>query len=486
LNRDEIVEAINLTVAANVALNQTRIGSISKWKACGYANANRNALFAVELAARGMTGPPRVFEGRDGFFNVVSKGPFELAPFGGAGRPFRIMQCHVKQFPLGNFSQTVVTAVLEARKLVNDVGDIREIHVRTSQSGLSIMADGPEKWRPANRETADHSIPYTTGVALKYGTVELKYFGDEYLHDADLLGLVDRVKCAPSEEATRRGAEMNLCDLDLVMASGERKSVRVEYHRGHWMNPMSDAEMEAKFRGLVGMMLPAAPLDALLAQLWSLEELPETGALIEMLADAGPSVLITHPSVPVRSVRDLIALAKARPGDLNYASGAPGATSQLAAELFKSMTGVRIVWVPYKDNGPGVLSVIAGQTQVMFANTPGIEELAKAGRVRILAVTTLQPSPVFPGVPTVADAGVPGYESLTIDAVVVPARTPAAIVNRLNQEIVRALTEPGTKKTLFNSGVVVVGSSPEELGAFIKSSIAKWSKVIKEAGIRAN
>ena len=204
------------------------------------------------------------------------------------------------------------------------------------------------------------------------------------------------------------------------------------------------------------------------------------------LADAGPSVLITHPSVPVRSVRDLIALAKARPGDLNYASGAPGATSQLAAELFKSMTGVRIVWVPYKDNGPGVLSVIAGQTQVMFANTPGIEELAKAGRVRILAVTTLQPSPVFPGVPTVAQAGVPGYESLTIDAVVVPARTPAAIVNRLNQEIVRALTEPGTKKTLFNSGVVVVGSSPEELGAFIKSSIAKWSKVIKEAGIRAN
>jgi tripartite-type tricarboxylate transporter receptor subunit TctC len=204
------------------------------------------------------------------------------------------------------------------------------------------------------------------------------------------------------------------------------------------------------------------------------------------LADAGPSVLIVHPSVPVKSVKELIVLARARPGDLNYASGAPGATSQLAAELFKSMAGVKLVWVPYKDNGPGVLSVIAGQTQVMFANTPGIEELAKAGRVRILAVTTAQPSPVFPGVPTVAAAGVPGYESLTIDAVVVPARTPAAIVNRLNQEIVRALNEPNTKKTLFNSGVVVVGSSPEELGAFIKSSIAKWSRVIKEAGIRAN
>jgi tripartite-type tricarboxylate transporter receptor subunit TctC len=103
-----------------------------------------------------------------------------------------------------------------------------------------------------------------------------------------------------------------------------------------------------------------------------------------------------------------------------------------------------------------------------------------------LAVTSAQPSTLFTGVPTVAAAGLPGYEALTVDAVVVPARTPATIVNRLNQEIVRALNEPNTKKTLFNSGVVVVGSSPEELGTFIKSSIAKWSKVIKDAGIRAN
>jgi len=197
-------------------------------------------------------------------------------------------------------------------------------------------------------------------------------------------------------------------------------------------------------------------------------------------------VLLTHPSVPVKSVKELIALAKARPGDLNYASGAPGATSQLAAELFKSMAGVKIVWVPYKDNGPGVLSVLAGQTQLMFANAPGVEELGKAGRVRILAVTTARSSPVFPGVPSVAEAGVPGYEALTIDAIVVPARTPQPIINRLNQEIVRALNEPATKKTLFNSGVVVVGGTPEELGSFIKSSIAKWSRVIKEAGIRAN
>jgi tripartite-type tricarboxylate transporter receptor subunit TctC len=204
------------------------------------------------------------------------------------------------------------------------------------------------------------------------------------------------------------------------------------------------------------------------------------------LADAGPSVLVVHPSVPIKSVKELIALAKARPRDINYASGAPGSTSQLAAELFKSMAGVNMVWVPYKDNAPGMMSVLSGETQVMFANTPGVEPLMKEGRVKVLAVTSAQPSPLFPGVQTVAAAGVPGYEALTIDAVVVPARTPATIVNRLNREIVRALNEASTKQTLFNSGVVVVGSSPEELGNFIKSSIAKWGKVIKDAGIRAN
>ena len=132
------------------------------------------------------------------------------------------------------------------------------------------------------------------------------------------------------------------------------------------------------------------------------------------------------------------------------------------------------------------MSVIAGQTQVMFANMPGVEALMKEGRVRVLAVTSAQPSALFPGVPTVAAAGVPGYEALTVDAMVVPAKTPAAIINRLNQEIVRALNEANTKKTLFNSGVVVVGSSPEELGTFMKSSIVRGGKVIKDAGIRAN
>ena len=204
------------------------------------------------------------------------------------------------------------------------------------------------------------------------------------------------------------------------------------------------------------------------------------------LADAGPSVLIVHPSLPVKSVKELIALARARPKQLNFATGAPGSTAHLAAELFRGMSAIDMVWVPYKDNGPGMMSVIAGETQLMFKDAAGLVPQMKAGRVRALAVTSAQASPLFPDLPSIAEAGLPGYEALTIDAVVVPARTPAAIINRLHDEIVRALNEGGTKQTLFNSGVVVVGSTPEELGGFLKTSIVKWSKVIKDAGLRAN
>jgi tripartite-type tricarboxylate transporter receptor subunit TctC len=205
------------------------------------------------------------------------------------------------------------------------------------------------------------------------------------------------------------------------------------------------------------------------------------------LACAGPSVLVVHPSVPAKSIKELIALAQVRPGEINYATGAPGSTAHLATELLKAMAGgIKLTWVPYKDNGPGLRSVIAGETQMMITNMPGIEPLIKAERVRALAVTSAKPSPLLPGVPAMADAGVPGYEALSVDGMVVPARTPAAIINRLNQEIVRALNEPNTKQTLFRSGVVVVASTPEEFGSFMKASVAKWGKVIKEAGIRVN
>ncbi len=283
LTEPQIVQAINLMVVANVALNQTRCGNISNWKACAYANASRNAIFAAQLAKRGMTGPSPVFEGRDGFFKVAAKQTFELEKFGGKDQPFKILKCHLKQFPLGNFSQSVVTAILQAREEIGgNFKDITEVQIKVSEKAMGVMADSPEKWRPQNRETADHSIPYTAAVALMYGTINEHYFDDQHRNDAKVLALVDRVKCSTSEEATRREAEVSLCELTLVMGNGENKSVRIEYHRGHWRNPMTDAEVETKFRSLVGDMLPKAGTDALLGQLWKLESVASIKSLVDM------------------------------------------------------------------------------------------------------------------------------------------------------------------------------------------------------------
>jgi 2-methylcitrate dehydratase len=142
------------------------------------------------------------------------------------------------------------------------------------------MADSPDKWRPQTHETADHSIPYAASVVLMYGTIEEEHYEVPHLHDQRLLDLVARVRVLPSDEADRVALEINLCDLEVVLKSGQRRNFRVEYHRGHWKNPMTDAEVEEKFRALARRQLPAARTDDLLRQLWGLENLPQVGALV--------------------------------------------------------------------------------------------------------------------------------------------------------------------------------------------------------------
>lgn len=279
---EKITHALNLTVAANIALYQTRIGNVSMWKGCAYANSSRNAIFAAQMAARGMTGPSPVFEGRGGYFKAVTHGPVELAPFGGNGQSFRIMDCLIKRYPLGQYSQSVVQAALEARALVKDVNEIESIHVRTLHTAIEMMAGDIDKWRPANRETADHSMPYVTGVALKYGRIDVEYFDGPYLHDEALLELVSRIKCEVSAEANKREPEAMLCDLTMTLRDGTRHDIRVEYHRGHPRNPMPDAEIEEKFRELAGDQMPAAQCDALLKQLWELDKLDDMGKLFAL------------------------------------------------------------------------------------------------------------------------------------------------------------------------------------------------------------
>lgn len=203
-------------------------------------------------------------------------------------------------------------------------------------------------------------------------------------------------------------------------------------------------------------------------------------------AVAAPSILVVHPALPVHSVKDLIALARARPGELNYGGGGQGSQNYLAAELFKSMAGgLDIVNVPFKGGGPAVLALLAGEVQVMFASAPSVASHIKGGRLRALAVTSAEPSALLPGMPTVSASGLPGYEVVSTFGIFAPAGTPATIIKRLHQEIVRILGTTDVRQKFSAAGMDVVASSPEQLAARIRSEIAAISRVFGSTGMRA-
>jgi 2-methylcitrate dehydratase len=277
LTPEQMVQAIGITVGGNTATRQGRSDALSNWKAFAAADACRKAIFSVELAQQGMTGPNKVFEGSYGFFKVMGKKPAELPQL---GEPFGIRRAFTKRFPLGQFSQTVAQAAVEARPFFNSADDIAEVGIRVSHSAIKIMADSPEKWKPQTHETADHSIPYAAGLVLMYGNIAPEYYEDPYLHDPRLLDLVSRIKVLPSEEADRTENEFSLCEMEVVLKSGARRTTRVEYHRGHFKNPMTDAEMEEKFRLMAQKHLNAARVDNLLGLLRDIDNEPQISKLI--------------------------------------------------------------------------------------------------------------------------------------------------------------------------------------------------------------
>jgi 2-methylcitrate dehydratase len=280
LSQRETAEALNLTIAPNIALYQTRIGNVSMWKGCAYANASRNAVFAAMLAQRGMTGPSPIFEGVGGYFKAVTRSSFALSALGGGAHPYRIMECSIKRYPLGQYSQTVVQAALEARAKIASVEEIAEVRIETGATAIRLMAGDPEKWAPSTRETADHSMPYTVAVALTHGRIDEHHFDEKYLRDPGLLALTKRVKVEVSEEANRRMPEAMLCNVTLVTMSSERHTAVVDYHKGHWKNPMSESDIEAKFRGLAAGVIEPDRTDRLLEALWKLETLPDAGDIV--------------------------------------------------------------------------------------------------------------------------------------------------------------------------------------------------------------
>jgi len=202
------------------------------------------------------------------------------------------------------------------------------------------------------------------------------------------------------------------------------------------------------------------------------------------LLSRSPNILVVHPSLQANTVKELIERAKAAPGEINYASGPVGAANHLAAELFNALAGVKLVRIGYKGGGPALNDVLAGQVKVMFATTGSVSGHVKSGRLKGLAVTSAEPSPLAPGLPTVAASGVPGYAAEAIYGFWAPARTPPAILALLNREAVAVLNTPEVKQRFFNAGVESVGTKPQEFAATIKSETQHLGAVIKKAGLR--
>jgi len=203
------------------------------------------------------------------------------------------------------------------------------------------------------------------------------------------------------------------------------------------------------------------------------------------LTSRSPNILVVHPSLGVNTVKELIARAKAAPGEINYASGPVGASNHLAAEVFKAMAGVDLTRIGYKGGGPALLDVLAGQVKVMFATTGSVAGHIKSGKLKALAVTSAEASPLVPGLPTIAASGVAGYSSEAIYGLWAPSKTPAAILARLHHESLRVLQAPEMKERFLASGVETVGSTPEQFAAVIKAETTRLAQVIKSAGLRA-
>lgn len=202
-----------------------------------------------------------------------------------------------------------------------------------------------------------------------------------------------------------------------------------------------------------------------------------------ILVATAPQVLVIHPSIPAKTVRDLIALAKARPGQLNYASSGVGGGTHMIAELFRLTAGINIVHVPYKGSGAALVDLISGQVDLSFTGMVSALSYVKSHRVRALAVTGVRRSPALPGVPTMAESGLSGFEASSWYGLAAPAATPSGIVARLNSEISRILESPDFRQLLIAHGANVGGGTPERFGAHIRGEIAKWTRVAKEAKI---
>ena len=291
LTEAQLAEALRISVVSSMTLGEARRGTISHWKAAAVPNAGRNGVFAAMLARRGMTGPPNVFSGSHGFFEGVTGAPVELAPLArenGNDRAFRLTESRFKRFPAGFFSQTAIEGAIEAREALGIAGadEVARVHIRTFESGKRVMAGDPTRWRPETRETADHSIPYVVACALRFGTLEPAHFEDDVLHDPLLLDLMQRIEVVRDPECDAAWPEAILNIVTVRTSDGREHTASVPYYTGHFKRPMSDAEVETKFRRLTAGLLDEPRRQAALDRLWRLDEATDLGRVMASLAIA--------------------------------------------------------------------------------------------------------------------------------------------------------------------------------------------------------
>lgn len=279
LTEAQMAQAISLSITPNLALEQTRTGEISMWKNGAAANAARNGIFAAVLARHGLTGPGDAIDGRWGLQRAVGK--FDWAPFGGRGGPFRVTQTHMKYFPAVVHSQSGIAAAIELHAQVNP-DDIESIKVETYWVARRYADRSAPSWHPRTHETAHLSVPFIVAAALLDGTISAATYSDERRGDPRLQALLDKMSVYEDPELTKAHPQSWPCRIEVVMRSGERKAAGADYFKGHAKNPMSDAEVETKFRQLTAPVLTRAQTDALLEKVWTLDRLEDVGEVIEL------------------------------------------------------------------------------------------------------------------------------------------------------------------------------------------------------------
>jgi 2-methylcitrate dehydratase len=286
LNAAKTTHALGIAGVCNVALRQTRSGELSMWKGCAFANAARNGVFAATLAADGLTGPAPIFEGDLGFFKLVSREAFVPPAFGGEAENidgYMIDKTYIKFWPAEYHSQSAIDAALQLRRQLNgNVSQVKAIDIHTFEASYNIIGKYKEAWAPRTRETADHSLPYCAAAALYDGDVTLDTFDENRFTDPALVAFTSLVKVHHDTNLDHRYPKGIPNRITLTLEDGSKLSNEVEFPRGHAGNPMTDAEVEAKFRGTVEPKYGKAQADAILARCWDLEKLTSVTELIRM------------------------------------------------------------------------------------------------------------------------------------------------------------------------------------------------------------